>query len=208
MVNETCQAQSLIRGRRSSEGKSAIVGLIGFADRLKSLSQSVCFDDPYADWWLIKVGEAIAASRAQLQQVACCNQCTHLVLSCLHPNRPVIFCGCFLAERKAEIFGCLFLDNQHRVIDTAELFQGTIDGASVYPRVVQQALSLNTAAVITLPGRSKITVFRCIRMSPVVFGMCCSWRFTLSARARTPAIDCHSRSIGCPKMGIRWRQRR
>lgn len=66
---QTYQAQSLIRGRRSSEDKSAIVGLIGFADRLKSLWQAVRFDDPYADWWLIKVEEAIAASRSQLQQV-------------------------------------------------------------------------------------------------------------------------------------------
>lgn len=54
-----------------------------------------------------------------------------------------------LAERRAEVFGCLFLDNRHRVIDTAELFQGTIDGASVYPRVVvQQALACNAAAVV------------------------------------------------------------
>jgi len=66
---QTYQAQSLIRGRRSSESKPAIVGLIGFADRLKSLWQAVRFDDPYADWWLIKVEEAIAASRSQLQQV-------------------------------------------------------------------------------------------------------------------------------------------
>ena len=54
-----------------------------------------------------------------------------------------------LVDRKAEIFGCLFLDNRHRVIETAELFQGTIDGASVYPRVVvQQALELNAAAIM------------------------------------------------------------
>ncbi len=66
---QTYQAQTLIRGRRSSEGKSAIIGLIGFADRLKSMWQAVRFDDPYADWWLVKVEEAIAASRAQLQRV-------------------------------------------------------------------------------------------------------------------------------------------
>lgn len=54
-----------------------------------------------------------------------------------------------LVDRKAEIFGCLFLDNRHRVIETVELFQGTIDGASVYPRVVvQQALELNAAAIM------------------------------------------------------------
>ncbi|GAB3101148.1 DNA repair protein RadC [Aestuariicella hydrocarbonica] len=54
-----------------------------------------------------------------------------------------------LADRKTEVFGCLFLDNQHRVINTTEMFQGTVDSASVYPRVVvQQALSVNAAAVL------------------------------------------------------------
>ena len=54
-----------------------------------------------------------------------------------------------LAEQKNEVFGCLFLNNRHRILDLRELFQGTIDGASVYPRVVvQQALELNAAAVV------------------------------------------------------------
>ncbi len=48
-----------------------------------------------------------------------------------------------------EVFACLFLDNQHRVIQLDELFRGTIDGASVYPReVVKRALHHNAAAVI------------------------------------------------------------
>ncbi|NOT11743.1 MAG: DNA repair protein RadC [Methylococcaceae bacterium] len=48
-----------------------------------------------------------------------------------------------------EVFACLFLDNQHRVIQFEELFRGTIDGASVYPReVAKQALQHNAAAVI------------------------------------------------------------
>lgn len=48
-----------------------------------------------------------------------------------------------------EVFACLFLDNRHRVIEFQELFRGTIDGASVYPRgVVRQALTVNAAAVI------------------------------------------------------------
>ncbi len=53
-----------------------------------------------------------------------------------------------LAERKNEVFGCLFLDNKHRIIALCELFQGTIDGSSVHPRiVVQKALELNAAAI-------------------------------------------------------------
>jgi DNA repair protein RadC len=54
-----------------------------------------------------------------------------------------------IATRPHEVFVVLFLDNQHRVIETKELFRGTIDGASVYPReVVKEALQLNAAAVI------------------------------------------------------------
>ena len=54
-----------------------------------------------------------------------------------------------LVDRKHEVFGALFLDNRHRVIQVAEMFQGTIDGATVHPRVVvQRALELNAAAVV------------------------------------------------------------
>jgi len=54
-----------------------------------------------------------------------------------------------LADRKTEMFGCLFLDNRHRILELRELFQGTIDSTSVYPRVVvQRALEVNAAAVV------------------------------------------------------------
>jgi DNA repair protein RadC len=55
----------------------------------------------------------------------------------------------WLAERKNEVFGCIFLDNKHRVLAVEELFHGTIDGASVHPRVVvQRALELNSASTL------------------------------------------------------------
>jgi DNA repair protein RadC len=54
-----------------------------------------------------------------------------------------------LAPFEHEVFVCLFLDNQHRVIALDELFRGTIDGASVYPReVVKATLQYNAAALI------------------------------------------------------------
>jgi DNA repair protein RadC len=54
-----------------------------------------------------------------------------------------------LSGRTYEVFACLFLDNKHRVIKFEELFYGTIDGASVYPReVVRRALQHNAAALI------------------------------------------------------------
>lgn len=54
-----------------------------------------------------------------------------------------------LRHHRHEVFACLFLDNRHHVIQYEELFNGTIDGAAVYPRViVQKALQYNAAAVI------------------------------------------------------------
>ncbi len=48
-----------------------------------------------------------------------------------------------------EVFACLFLDSQNRVIQFDELFRGTINSTSVYPReVVKQALQHNASSVI------------------------------------------------------------
>jgi len=54
-----------------------------------------------------------------------------------------------LRDLPHELFCCLYLDNRHRVLQFTEIFRGTIDGTSVYPReVVKEALAVNAAAVI------------------------------------------------------------
>lgn len=54
-----------------------------------------------------------------------------------------------LAGLEYEVFGCLFLDNRHRVLAFEELFRGTLNGTAVYPReVIKRALTHNAAAVI------------------------------------------------------------
>ncbi|MFC1797352.1 DNA repair protein RadC [Pseudomonadota bacterium] len=54
-----------------------------------------------------------------------------------------------LRDNPHEVFACLFLDTRHRVIAFEELFHGTIDGATVYPRVVaEKALQHRAAALI------------------------------------------------------------
>jgi len=59
------------------------------------------------------------------------------------------YLGAKLAGFEHEVFAVLFLDNRHRLIDYNEMFRGTINSASVYPReVVKEALRLNAAAVI------------------------------------------------------------
>jgi len=54
-----------------------------------------------------------------------------------------------IAGHEHEVFVCLWLDAQHRVIGCEELFRGTLTQTSVYPReVVKAALRNNAAAVI------------------------------------------------------------
>ncbi|MET0330689.1 MAG: DNA repair protein RadC [Dyella sp.] len=54
-----------------------------------------------------------------------------------------------LRDLPYEVFGCLYLDNRHRVLAFEELFRGTVDGASVHPReVVRACLRHNASAVI------------------------------------------------------------
>lgn len=48
-----------------------------------------------------------------------------------------------------EMFGAIFLDNQHSILSFDLMFRGTIDSATIHPReVVKQALQYNASAVI------------------------------------------------------------
>ena len=65
---QTRQAERLIHGRSGNEGKPAIIGLAGFADRLKPIWQAAQDDDPYADWWLIRIHEALEQTQSLVRQ--------------------------------------------------------------------------------------------------------------------------------------------
>lgn len=65
------------------------------------------------------------------------------------PERVKQYCQLNIGYLEYEIFGVLLLDNQHRLIKFVEMFRGTIDSASVYPReVAKEVLLSNAAAVI------------------------------------------------------------
>ena len=61
-------ARRLILGRAATLEKPAIVGLVGFADRLRVIWNAARADDPYADWWLIKIDEALQRARSRIKR--------------------------------------------------------------------------------------------------------------------------------------------
>jgi integrating conjugative element protein (TIGR03761 family) len=73
---QTIHAQRLFHGRVATTDKPSIVGLVGFADRLRVIWQGARGDDPYADWWLIKIhaaievaGDSIRSSQVDLEKL-------------------------------------------------------------------------------------------------------------------------------------------
>ena len=65
------------------------------------------------------------------------------------PSSAFLYLQTIMGSYENEVFGSVFLDNQHRIICFEELFHGSINAANIYPReVVKKALSVNAAAVI------------------------------------------------------------
>lgn len=86
---------------------------------------------------ILKLASSIAASKIHNGTIISNPVDAREVIQFHHGNPP------------REAFGVLFLTARHKVIAYEVLFQGTIDGASVYPReVVKRALANNAAALI------------------------------------------------------------
>jgi DNA repair protein RadC len=65
------------------------------------------------------------------------------------PADTIRYLKVLIGHKEHEVFVMLMLDNRNRAICYREMFTGTIDGASIYPReIVKQALADNAAAVI------------------------------------------------------------
>lgn len=67
MTIQTRQAQKFVVGRRGGKGVQAIIGLLNFGRRMKLLWLSAQADDPYADWYLLKIEESINEAKQLIQ---------------------------------------------------------------------------------------------------------------------------------------------
>ena len=69
---------------------------------------------------------------------------------CMSSTRDVKrYCQLAIANEPDEWFCCLFLNNQHQLITFKKLFRGTVDQASVHPKVIlRRALELNSSSLI------------------------------------------------------------
>ena len=68
MTIQTRQAQKIVVGRRGGKGVQQIIGLLNFGRRMKLLWLSAQADDPYADWYLLKIEDAINEAKTVIRE--------------------------------------------------------------------------------------------------------------------------------------------
>jgi integrating conjugative element protein (TIGR03761 family) len=67
---QTREAKRLVTGRRAESGRAGIIGLTRFAALLRPLWNAARADDPYADWWLLQVDEALEQAHGTVQTLS------------------------------------------------------------------------------------------------------------------------------------------
>lgn len=63
----THHASRIWHGRAASEGKPGIVGLNGFIAIANKIKRGAEQDDPYSDWWMLRVEEKLTQTKDSLQ---------------------------------------------------------------------------------------------------------------------------------------------
>lgn len=67
LTTQSRYARLLVLGRSASADTPAIMGLLAFADQLRVIWNAARADDPWADWWLIRIDEAIDLVQHRLE---------------------------------------------------------------------------------------------------------------------------------------------
>ena len=69
LILQTAFAQRLLNGRLANGTQHGLLGLFAFADLLRRIWYAAEAEDPYADWWLVKVERALAHAEQELQRL-------------------------------------------------------------------------------------------------------------------------------------------
>ena len=136
--------------RTGVTGKSAVDLARDLLTRFGSLTQmfaasetAFCETHGMGQAKYVQLQAVLEMSRRALQEEMQCGDALN------SPRAVRDYLRLLLGGRQHEVFLALFLDTQHRVIASEELFHGTLSQTSVYPReVVKRALAHNAAAVI------------------------------------------------------------
>ena len=66
---QTLYAQRAVLGRAASPDRAGFMGLYAFAHLVRGVWAGAATADPYADWWLVKIEQALSTAEQNLQEI-------------------------------------------------------------------------------------------------------------------------------------------
>lgn len=100
-----------------------------------------------AKYYRFKTEAEIVAAAGAIMEAELIRSGERLEMHSAKSVREYLAIRCLCIHR--EVFSILLLNTKHQLLETVDLFEGTIDGSSVYPReVIKTVLDHNAAAVI------------------------------------------------------------
>src|SRR3546814_12757161 len=63
----THHASRIWHGRAPTEGRAGIIGLNGFISAMNKMKRGAEQDDPYSDWWMLRIEDTLADTKTRLQ---------------------------------------------------------------------------------------------------------------------------------------------
>jgi integrating conjugative element protein (TIGR03761 family) len=63
----THHASRIWNGRTAAEGRAGIIGLSGFVSIMNKMKRGSEQDDPYSDWWMLRIEDKLADTKTRLQ---------------------------------------------------------------------------------------------------------------------------------------------
>ena len=63
----THHASRIWHGRAPAEGRPGIIGLNGYISVMNKMKRGAEQDDPYSDWWMLRIEDKLTQTKASLQ---------------------------------------------------------------------------------------------------------------------------------------------
>lgn len=160
---QTRQAQRLVYGRRRTSDKNQIIGMLQFGFFVQKIWAGATMDDPYADWYLLKIHDALERGRDEIAEMKA--EVDHLLSSMpnmridiAHSVEPIMipvqfpnpfgYMGAYLIADYDELVLALLTVRHFGLMDRSNAEKALARGASIVRRTFMSSAGWkNTGAV-------------------------------------------------------------
>lgn len=159
---QTRQAQRLVYGRRRTDNKNQIIGMLQFGFFVQKIWSGASMDDPYADWYLLKVHDALERGREELAEMkleikGVLDSTANLEIDIAHSVEPIVipvqfpnpfgYMGAYLIADYDELILALLTARHFGLLDRDQSEAMIQQGASIVRRTFMSSAGWKNTGV-------------------------------------------------------------